>query len=222
MTTYINQKSYFQYFMNFIFVSLIHNICKKCFIELRGLFSYEMFIFSIKVLRIYIINLFNICNLPLYIRLLSNPKIFDSKLFPISWYLPWSYLNLCMSKTFMSSQKILTMQMPINVCQCIIIFLLRVINLSMVFDPSSELSYIFSLLYHETQENTMKLDNFSSFNDFFVSRIYAYSIPRIFSGSDISKNSLSIDFYQINMLYKIRKKSLWRMRYLYKKHTIMC
>ena len=75
----------------------------------------------------------------------------------------------------------------------------------MVFDPSSELSYIFSLLYHETQENTMKLDNFSSFNDFFVSRIYAYSIPRIFSGSDISKNSLSIDFYQINMLYKIRK-----------------
>ena len=106
--------------------------------------------------------------------------------------------------------------------QCIIIFLLRVINLSMVFDPSSELSYILSLLYHEIQENTMKLDNFSSFNDFFVSRIYAYSIPRIFSGSDISKNSLSIDFYQINMLYKIRKKSLWRMRYLYKKHTIMC
>ena len=66
--------------MNFIFVSLIHNICKKCFIELRGLFSYEMFIFSIKVLRIYIINLFNICNLPLYIRLLSNPKIFDLKI----------------------------------------------------------------------------------------------------------------------------------------------
>ena len=62
----------------------------------------------------------------------------------------------------------------------------------MVFDPSYELSYILSLWYHEIQENTMKSDIFSSFNDFFVPIIYAYSIPGIFFVSDISKNTLSI------------------------------